>query len=68
MSRSLCWHRMVIRKGRMVCKHCFVEVSECPCVSFRQPDGKCPICIGSGWVANLRGQVAKFLEYLETVS
>jgi hypothetical protein len=61
---QLCWHRLVIRKLRNVCEHCGVEIEECPCVRWRVPDGKCPYCMGSGWVAILRSNREKFEEYL----
>ena len=64
MSDCVCWHRLVIRKNRNVCMHCGVEITECPCVENRSPAGKCDLCMGSGWLALLRSNRAKFEEYL----
>lgn len=62
----LCWHRLRIRGRHHVCKYCGVLVEQCPCVvNFRVADGGCPCCDGSGWVAVVRGKIAKFLEYME---
>lgn len=65
MSGYLCWHRGRKHRIGFVCRNCGVEVSECPCAFFRAPQGSCPWCQGSGFVAVVRGQVAKFREYLE---
>lgn len=59
-----CWHRLVIRKGRNVCRFCGVEIETCPCEAYRVPDGKCDLCQGSGWLALLRSSREKFLEYM----
>jgi len=61
----LCWHRLVIRRRRNLCQHCGVEIEECPCVTFRVPNGKCELCLGSGWLAVVRSNAAKFLEYID---
>lgn len=57
-----CWHRPGIEKKFArstfrLCRHCGVPVEECPCVSWRLPDGKCPICEGSGWIALIRSRL-----------
>lgn len=62
----LCWHRLMIRGKHQVCRHCGVAVEECPCVSgYRSPKDGCRCCSGSGWVAIVRGQIEKFIEYVE---
>lgn len=64
MSEIRCWHRLVIRKNRNVCVFCGVEIEPCPCVEWRCPDGHCLLCLGSGWLATVRGNKEKFEEYL----
>jgi hypothetical protein len=59
----LCWHRLVIRRGRQVCKHCGVEIEACPCAIWRDPDAHCEFCCGSGYLSTVRGKIAKFREY-----
>ncbi len=64
-----CWHRA----GRMspsgkvrTCRHFGVAVQECPCVDWsRSPKSDCPCCSGSGFVAIVRGKLAKFADYVE---
>ncbi len=60
----LCFHRLRIVGRHHVCHHCGVLIEQCPCVQYRVVDGKCPCCIGSGWVSVIRGAHAKFLEYV----
>jgi excinuclease UvrABC ATPase subunit len=60
----LCWHRGRQSGKHILCIHCGVAVEECPCVSWRVPDGSCRACSGSGYVAIVRGNVAKFTEYV----
>jgi hypothetical protein len=59
-----CWHRLRIRGKFSTCIHCGVLIEECPCVRWRVSDSDCLYCAGSGWVAVVRGDVEKFLEYL----
>lgn len=59
-----CCHRLRMRGKHHTCAECGVLIEECPCVSWRVPDGSCVCCNGSGWVAFVRGHVDKFLEYL----
>lgn len=61
----LCWHRLRIRRKLFLCKYCGVLIEECPCVTWRLVDDNCPCCSGSGWVAAVRGSVAKFKEYVD---
>jgi hypothetical protein len=61
----LCWHRLRLRGRLQTCAHCGVQIEECPCVNWRVPDGSCRCCGGSGWVAVVRGQLAKFREYAD---
>jgi hypothetical protein len=60
-----CWHRGRKRKNGHVCVNCGVACEECPCACYRAPQGACTACNGSGWVAIVRGNVAKFREYIE---
>lgn len=60
-----CWHRLRMRGRFHTCIHCGVLIEECPCVNVRVPAGDCIYCSGSGWVSFVRGEVEKFLEYLE---
>lgn len=61
-----CWHRLRITRNRLtVCRHCGVEVEECPCVRWRVVDPKCLFCDGSGWVAVVKGQMQRFREYVD---
>lgn len=63
MTDVLCWHRLKIRaSGLETCSNCGVQVSECPCVSARVPNGKCEICNGSGWASVVRSGAARFRE------
>lgn len=65
MSEVLCWHRARAHGKFLVCIHCGVAVEECPCVqNNRVADGACVYCDGSGYVAIVRGRLAKFAEYL----
>lgn len=59
-----CFHRPGKLIGRIrTCKWCGVAIEECPCVNWgRTPQLECPCCISSGWVAIVRGRIAKFLE------
>lgn len=59
-----CWHRLRIHKRLTLCRHCGVEIEECPCVEWRMIKPGCPCCCGSGWVAKVRGHKDKFAEYL----
>jgi hypothetical protein len=61
----LCWHRLRIRGKLNLCLNCGVLIEECPCVAFRVPDGKCPMCLGSGWLSVVRGNRQKFQDYLD---
>jgi hypothetical protein len=65
----LCWHRpgRELRHGIRLCRSCGVLIDWCPCVpdSYRKVDDRCLACGGSGWVAVLRGRLAKFREYVE---
>lgn len=63
-SGVLCWHRLRIAGRHYICRHCSVLVEECPCVTWRMVQDDCPCCMGSGWVAVVRGQVEKFAGYL----
>lgn len=60
----LCWHRGKTSGKHLLCVHCGVAVEECPCVTWRVPDADCRLCDGSGFVAVVRGRLAKFREYL----
>lgn len=53
-----------MRGKHATCAHCGVLIEECPCVTWREPDGKCEYCAGSGYVAVVRGSREKFAEYL----
>jgi hypothetical protein len=64
MSEVLCWHRARPRGKILVCVHCEVAVEQCPCVIYRVVDADCVYCDGSGYVAIVRGKLAKFREYL----
>jgi hypothetical protein len=63
MITLLCWHRPRLSRGHAFCRHCSVAIEQCPCVSWRVEDGKCELCLGSGWLSTVRGEVAKFREY-----
>lgn len=59
-----CWHRLRILRGRFnVCNNCGIGIEECPCVSCRVPKGDCLMCLGSGWLASIRSEVARFKEF-----
>ncbi len=60
----LCWHRPRRRiRGEMwTCRSCGVAIVECNCVQWRLVNHKCEFCMGSGWVAFVRGKIATFLE------
>jgi hypothetical protein len=52
----------LIRKTR-TCRFCGVAIEECPCVNWsRTPAENCPCCYSSGWVAIVRGRIAKTVE------
>jgi hypothetical protein len=59
----LCFHRLVIRRGLQVCRHCGVQVETCPCIKWRDPDPNCDLCLGSGWIATVRSGVQRFRDY-----
>jgi hypothetical protein len=61
----LCWHRLRMRGKLYLCSNCGVLIEECPCVSYRVPDGKCELCFGSGWLSVVRGNRQKFADYLD---
>jgi hypothetical protein len=71
MNIPVCWHRPGLLKHfkhvtLRTCRTCFVPVEECPCVSWgRSPDGGCPFCEGSGWIATIRSKVQILVDYLE---
>lgn len=59
-----CWHRLRIRGKHHVYRHCGVAIEPCPCVTWmRSPDSHCPLCEGSGYLATVRSENARFTEY-----
>lgn len=58
-----CWHRLRQRGRHSLCRFCGVQIEECPCVTWRVPNGKCELCSGSGWLATVRSEKARFSEY-----
>lgn len=60
-----CWHQLRIRGRWQVCRHCGVQIEQCPCVSHeRAPDSDCKLCDGSGWLSVVRSQAEMFREFL----
>jgi hypothetical protein len=65
-----CYHRpgKKIGKTARACKYCGVGIEECPCLDWgRTTQPNCPCCLSSGWVAVVRGRIAKCLEVWETM-
>lgn len=60
-----CFHQLRIRGRLHLCRHCGVAIEECPCFQNRVPDGKCDLCLGSGWLATVRSDRQKFMEYAD---
>ena len=62
-----CFHRpgKTVR-GIVTCRHCRVAIEFCPCVNetFRKVDDNCAACLGSMWVAIVRGRAEKFKEFV----
>lgn len=66
----LCWHqpgRMSLSGKLVTCRHCGVAIEYCPCVgpTFRSLNHDCTLCLGSMWVAVVRGWRLQFRAYLE---
>lgn len=62
---NLCWHRPKPHGKISVCRSCGVAVEECPCVTWsRSVNADCLLCSGSGWIATVRSEIARFKEYV----
>jgi hypothetical protein len=64
-----CFHRpgRSTKSGIVTCRHCGVAIEQCSCVGqwSRSVDHNCTACLGSMWVAIVRGWRAKLSEALE---
>ncbi len=62
----LCFHR----PGRLIggtrtCRHCGVGIEECGHEPTKRNGPPCPCCLGSGWLAIVRGKMGAFAQYVE---
>jgi hypothetical protein len=63
------WHRPGRKhRGFWLCRNCGVLIDECPCVPVyaNKVADDCPLCLGSAWVAIVRGRYARFHEIIES--
>lgn len=65
-----CFHRpgRRLRSGAYVCRHCGVAIEECPHAPRKRNEDPCPCCLGSFWVAVVRGRREKIRECMEAVA